>query len=130
MPRFTPRVLLATAVMSLVATWHAGTAHAAPRHWRPEDYPNPSTDITRCSREAAGSLCDPDRLITTEAMADIDALLLKLKTGAKPFAQMDCGAAGLVGFPVGPATCTCTTAYVHMAATQCCAWAVLPLLIF
>ena len=96
--------LLLVSLVSIVACACVAVSFARPTHWRPDDYPNPSTNASACGRDqpqvAGAWLCDPDRLITPTAAAGLADLLRHVSAGAKPFAQAPCGASAIEGFPV------------------------------
>jgi hypothetical protein len=72
------------------------------KRWKPEDFPNPQKDLTKCGRRDGlkSSLCDPENILTPQQHNMVDGLVNEIASGAAPFKTAACGAAGQQGFQV------------------------------
>lgn len=72
------------------------------KRWTPTEFPNPQKDLKACGRPGgiASSICDPERILSTEEQNMVDGLINEIAAGSSPFKKSECGAAGDQGFQV------------------------------
>ncbi|PNH09193.1 hypothetical protein TSOC_004234 [Tetrabaena socialis] len=93
------RLLLALSLVS-AAVASAAVSETA---WTPETYPNPMVDVTKCGRGVASWICDPDKILSSEAANVVEGLIKKIQAGSPPYVLAPCGNIGMRGFQVAVA---------------------------
>ncbi|GFR48941.1 hypothetical protein Agub_g10948 [Astrephomene gubernaculifera] len=89
------------ALSLLVLIGSASTTFGA---WKPETFPNPMKDVTKCGRRGVPSwVCDPDGVIPYDSANVVEGTLKKIFAGEEPYALGPCGSAGPKGFQVAVA---------------------------